>query len=867
MKSLWKRSLALFFALTLMLTLAAPAFAEEEEALPAETSDIPEAAETPVGEEPAEIPEASGEEAGEVKRIGGEEDEEPAAYIELYVSKDGSDEIGDGSEAAPFASLSRAAQAANETPELPVVILLLSDLEAKECARFTGRDVTIQTAAERVTVTRAGGFAPAKDEKGGLYNPAMIELRAPEGTEQTAGRLTLIGVILDDAGRHEGTLFTLPAAETPVEESPAEEAPAETPEAAEQMPLQDAAAPAEEPAPEDRTDAVQDAIVSVGDGGSLTLSTGAELRNFGGLAAVRLGDKSSLTLEPDSAIRDTAAAENTLPAVSAPESAKVETFDGAKLVERSALSDNGQLAADALPLLDEEAEGGFSSISFTADPESITRLVDSSWLQYPISYSMSFSVTERLKNLIEGAQSLITGSDGTVTITLDPRLTPDLSSCAFTSSVFALEVEPTFDEESHTITAAFKLKEDWTSHLGELTDPMSFTCTTSLRYEDFSPSTAEKDEYLESTGSVTLRLSTDSRTIGPYSTEEKTARTKMLGLPTATVVYDVNGGDAGSGPATEFPVSETAAHPLATEPQPTHAPTDGVDVVFLGWTAQPDSHIYEREEEKPETIEAVPVSGMSTVTVYAVYGADANSDGVADVDQRLVVLSFDPNGGENAPEPILHVVGSTDENGELGVNIPEQEPNRDYYTFVGWGETADATTSDKLYKYDAQKAARRDIPVTKDTTLYAVWEQNYQIKYDANGGANAPAATVLRTQTKTGADSKGNPTYTGRATITSGVPTRSGYAFQGWATSRRGAAAYFAGDEVEISGGSVTLYAVWTRTGSGSSTGGGSGSGSSSTAPKTGDSDMTAYLSLLGGSVLGLAPVGTVLWKKRRDVL
>ena len=155
--------------------------------------------------------------------------------------------------------------------------------------------------------------------------------------------------------------------------------------------------------------------------------------------------------------------------------------------------------------------------------------------------------------------------------------------------------------------------------------------------------------------------------------------------------------------------------------------------------------------------------------------------------------------------------------------------------------------------------------MTKDKTLYAVWEKNYQINYDANGGSNAPAATVLLTQTKTGTDSKGNPTYTGRAKITSGVPTRSGYSFQGWATSRRGAAAYFAGDEVQISGGSVTLYAVWTRdgSGSGSSSSGGSGGGSGSGAPKTGDSGTGIYGLLLGGSILGLCAVGIVLRRKR----
>ena len=885
MKNIWKRGLPLLFALILLMSLTVPALAEET----AEESPAPET-------EPAQIPApeetAAPEEAeAPVKQLGGGEesqDQAPADYREIYVSRDGSDEAGDGSAAAPFATLARAAKAANETPELPALILLLTDLEMKESARFTGLDVTIQAAEGQVVVTRAGGFAAAKDSKGRLYNPAMIELLAPEGKNQPAGSLTLLNVILDDAGRHEGSKFPETAATQPIPESetPAEaeaslteepetvapseaEAPAKTGAEAPEIPAEAQETSAEEQPAEKKTDLVQDAIVSVGDGGSLTLSTGSELRNFGGQSAVHLGEKSKLTLEPTSAIRDTKKAGNTLPALLMPESAKVERFDGAKLVERAAQNDQTLEPEDILPVSDGE-ENGFSSISFTADPETITRLTDSSWLQYPVSYSLDFTVSERVKALVEGAQSLINDCEGTVTLKLDGRLTPDLSSCAFTSSVFELDGEPAYDADTHTLTAKCKLKEDWASHLEELTEPMGFTVNTSLSFADFSPSTAEKDEYLESTAKVSLSLMTDSRVLGPYDSSEKTAKTKMLGLGNATLVYDPNGGTGG--PDREIGVSPQKEYPLKTEPKPTHEAVAGTSVVFLGWSETKDEKIYARGEEKPATVNTVAIPSIeeltdlldNTVTVYAVYGYDSNEDGIADVDQLLATLSFDPNGGQNAPDPIIHVVGSA-ESGELGVDIPEQEPNRDYYTFVGWGETADAKPGDKLYKHDAEKADRRDIPVTKDTTLYAVWQENYKIQYDANGGQNAPAATVLKTQTKSGTDAKGNATYTGRAAITTGVPTRAGYSFQGWSTSRRGAAAYFAGDEVEISGGNVTLYAVWTRNGSGSTTGGGSGSGSgSSGAPKTGDNDMTAYLALLGGSVLGIGAIGAVIWTRRK---
>ena len=203
MKNFWKRGFALFLAMILVLALSAPALAEE----PSE----PEQTEEPL---PTEEPKLL---------IGGEDasPEEPDPCVELYVSKEGDDEKGSGSQTAPFASLARAAEEANKTPEQPVLILVLTDLEAKRVARFTGRDVTIQAAEKPVTVTRAEGFEPAKDKDGGWYNPAMIELRAPENSKLTAGRLSLVKVILDDAGRHEGSLFETAQQPAPTEQ-PAE---------------------------------------------------------------------------------------------------------------------------------------------------------------------------------------------------------------------------------------------------------------------------------------------------------------------------------------------------------------------------------------------------------------------------------------------------------------------------------------------------------------------------------------------------------------------------------------------------------------------------------------------------------------------
>lgn len=72
---------------------------------------------------------------------------------------------------------------------------------------------------------------------------------------------------------------------------------------------------------------------------------------------------------------------------------------------------------------------------------------------------------------------------------------------------------------------------------------------------------------------------------------------------------------------------------------------------------------------------------------------------------------------------------------------------------------------------------------------------SYTVKYNANGGSGAPSS-----QTK----------WHGTALkLSSTKPTRSGYVFQGWATSSTGSVAYDAGANYTANA-SVTLYAVWS---------------------------------------------------------
>ena len=71
-----------------------------------------------------------------------------------------------------------------------------------------------------------------------------------------------------------------------------------------------------------------------------------------------------------------------------------------------------------------------------------------------------------------------------------------------------------------------------------------------------------------------------------------------------------------------------------------------------------------------------------------------------------ITISFDANGGENAPAPLT---GTMTEDSI----IPTKKPTRSNYIFAGWATTADATVS--------AYAVGDKINTSEDVTLYALW--------------------------------------------------------------------------------------------------------------------------------------------------
>ncbi len=197
----------------------------------------------------------------------------PAAQndaAEIYVSSIGNDEQNTGTKDLPFATLAKAVDAAADG----AAIYVMSDLTMDQCARFYDKSLKI-TSGEGgpFTITRSAEFKQQSDTARSGYNPAMIEVQS---SSASSVGLTLSDVVLDDAGRHEGTVFAQAVSGG---------------------------------SNEDNTVYVQDAIIASNATVpcTVTLGKGAVLRNFGGMSAVRATDQAKIVMESGSVIEDTLA--------------------------------------------------------------------------------------------------------------------------------------------------------------------------------------------------------------------------------------------------------------------------------------------------------------------------------------------------------------------------------------------------------------------------------------------------------------------------------------------------------------------------------------------------------------------------------
>ena len=228
-----------------------------------------------------------------------------------------------------------------------------------------------------------------------------------------------------------------------------------------------------------------------------------------------------------------------------------------------------------------------------------------------------------------------------------------------------------------------------------------------------------------------------------------------------TLTYNANGSTAGSVPA-----ATSGRGTLTTAINSGALAKDGY--TFSGWNTVADG------------------TGTS-IAAGATYAPTANTTLFAKwTALPSYSVTFNGNGATSgsAPAPINGVYASTTLPGNTGVLALAAR------VFGGWNTLANATGT--------YYAAGSSFSPTANVTLYAVWNVNYAITYDANG---ATSGTVPATQTG----------LAGNATVSAntGSLALTGYNFAGWNTLANGTGTNYAAAATINSNADVTLYAKW----------------------------------------------------------
>lgn len=163
-------------------------------------------------------------------------------------------------------------------------------------------------------------------------------------------------------------------------------------------------------------------------------------------------------------------------------------------------------------------------------------------------------------------------------------------------------------------------------------------------------------------------------------------------------------------------------------------------------------------------------------TLYAVWQSSGGT--------TQYYLNFNLQGGSGTFNTLYGVYGER-------LFIPSSSPTKNGYTFQGWSTSSTGSPQYQPGDY---------YTIYSNTILYAIWGESTQyctITFDANGGSGAPAS-----QQKV----IGESTY-----IPYAKPTRNGYTFLGWSTSKYTSTADYQPGQAYTPYGDMTFYAVWEQ--------------------------------------------------------
>ena len=225
---------------------------------------------------------------------------------------------------------------------------------------------------------------------------------------------------------------------------------------------------------------------------------------------------------------------------------------------------------------------------------------------------------------------------------------------------------------------------------------------------------------------------------------------------TYTLTYDANGGTCST--SSKSVTYNSAYGTLAT---PTRTGYD-----FAGW--------YTTKTGSTEVTSSTTCKGDATI--YAHWTANT-----------YTITYFAQRGDSVSPQTKTYGVSltlSTEPTGESSD-----------WTFLGWNTSSTATTA--LYSAGGTYTAN------KSATLYGIWKRDFTITYYANDGtgdSSTQTITIYNT-----AESASN------VELSSTVPTRTNYQFNGWNTEANGSGtSYAAGATISTLSNDINLYAIWS---------------------------------------------------------
>lgn len=237
-------------------------------------------------------------------------------------------------------------------------------------------------------------------------------------------------------------------------------------------------------------------------------------------------------------------------------------------------------------------------------------------------------------------------------------------------------------------------------------------------------------------------------------------------IPKYTVKYNANGGSGA--PSSQTKYKDVTLTLSSTKPTRT-------GYTFQGWgTTSSDTSV--------NYAAGASYTSNASITLYAIWKA------------KTYTVSYNANGGTGAPSSQTKTYGVTL---KLSTTKPTraklvEEDTITTYTFKGWSTSNTATTA--TYK------AGSSYTTNASAKLYAVWAKNetditYDIIYDSCGGSSV-SSQVKKSGTN--------------ITLSSTVPTQSGYNFVKWNTEDDGTGTSYNPGTTYTKDDDLVLYAIWT---------------------------------------------------------